>query len=52
MRTGGIEPPTSPWQGDILPLNYVRALSSFFVYKKVFIFIFINSNLFNKICQL
>ena len=24
LRTGGIEPPTSPWQGDILPLNYIR----------------------------
>lgn len=24
LRTGGIEPPTSSWQGDILPLNYVR----------------------------
>lgn len=24
MRAGGIEPPTPPWQGGILPLNHAR----------------------------
>ena len=23
-RVSGIEPPYSPWQGDVLPLNYTR----------------------------
>ncbi len=25
MRIGGIEPPTRPWQGRILPLNHIRS---------------------------
>ena len=26
MRIGGIEPPPDPWQGSILPLNYIRKI--------------------------
>ena len=40
MRTGGIEPPTSPWQGDILPLNYVRN-NIFYLFNKIYIYIYI-----------
>ena len=26
-RVSGIEPPYSPWQGDVLPLNYTRIMA-------------------------
>ncbi len=28
VRVGGIEPPTLPWQGSILPLNHTRKYST------------------------
>lgn len=27
VRVGGIEPPSRPWQGRIIPLNYTRNVS-------------------------
>lgn len=45
MRTGGIEPPTSPWQGDILPLNYVR-----FILKSLLKKGLVQSIYFDRIC--
>lgn len=26
VRVGGIEPPSRPWQGRIIPLNYTRSV--------------------------
>ncbi len=44
-RVTGIEPATSAWEAEILPLNYTRILqksvyASFFSYSSIYLFLF------------
>jgi hypothetical protein len=53
VRVGGIEPPSQPWEGRVMPLNYARLdfsyiTTTFFIFQDITLFF----NFFSKLVAL